>query len=156
MLQPGRVAVVGEAEEHSTTPLDTRIEALGGGVLRRARADLVDRQIQREIQATKDDPAELRAAVKEAREDVARRIESRIDRDKAKLESLATRAGTAADRLRARSEAKVQALEEQVRSASADRKAKFEARIAALRTDSDQRASQLAEAGRLARQAISA
>ena len=37
-LEPGKVAVVAECDESWVTPLDSRMEALGGSVLRRLRA----------------------------------------------------------------------------------------------------------------------
>jgi len=41
-LSPGRVAVIAEIDEDWTTPVDTRMEALGGTVFRRALADARD------------------------------------------------------------------------------------------------------------------
>ena len=39
-LTPNKVALVAEVEEEWTTPVDTRMEALGGTVLRRALWDV--------------------------------------------------------------------------------------------------------------------
>jgi uncharacterized membrane protein len=43
-LRPGRSAVVAEVDEDRVTPLDTRMEALGGVVFRQWRADFEDEQ----------------------------------------------------------------------------------------------------------------
>ena len=155
-LQPGKVAVVVEAAEHWTTPLDTRIEALGGTLLRRSRTDVVDAQIEREIQTTKDDLAQLRAEIKGARDDAAAKIQARIDRDKAKLEELGNRASTEVDRLEGEVRAKVETLQTQIKTASDKSKAKFDEHLTALRADYKQRTDKLAAAGRLAREALSA
>jgi len=48
-LRSGTVGVVAEVWEERITPVDTRIEALGGLVLRRARVDVADVQIEREV-----------------------------------------------------------------------------------------------------------
>ena len=40
-LTPGKVAVVADADEEWVTPLDTRMEALGGIVFRRARGEFM-------------------------------------------------------------------------------------------------------------------
>lgn len=155
-LKPGKVAVVVEASEHWTTPLDTRIEALGGVVLRRSRTDVVDEQIEREIQASKDDLTQLRGELKEAREDAAAKIEARIDSDRAKLENLATRATTEVDRLKGEAQAKVEALQNQMKTASEESKAKFAERRTALGADYKRRTDKLEAAARLAREALSA
>jgi uncharacterized membrane protein len=155
-LQPGKVAVVVEAAEHWTTPLDARIEALGGVVLRRSRTDVVDAQIEREVQATKDDLVQLRAELKGAREEAAAKIQSRLERDKAKLEQLAKRAEAEVDRLESESRAKVETLQNQIKTASEESKAKCDERRTALAADYKRRTDKLKEAGRLARQALSA
>ena len=41
-LLPGKTAVVAEIDEVWVTPLDTRIEALGGKVFRRPRSEFID------------------------------------------------------------------------------------------------------------------
>jgi hypothetical protein len=52
-LEPGKVAVVADVWEDWVTPVDTRIEAAGGTVLRRVRAEIADAQIAREAEALK-------------------------------------------------------------------------------------------------------
>jgi uncharacterized membrane protein len=54
-LKPGKVAVVAEINEEWVTPVDTRMEALGGEVLRRARTEVVDAQITSEQAAMKEE-----------------------------------------------------------------------------------------------------
>lgn len=46
-LKPGKVAVIAEIDEDWVTPVDTRMDALGGEVFRRARTEVVDAQIDR-------------------------------------------------------------------------------------------------------------
>ncbi len=65
-LAPGKVAVVAEAAEQWVTPLDSRMEALGGVVLRRPRVDFEDELIERDIDATKADFAQLKAEYNQA------------------------------------------------------------------------------------------
>ena len=48
-LTPGKVAVVAEIEEGWTTPVDTRMEALGGTVIRRALWEIRDRLRKEDI-----------------------------------------------------------------------------------------------------------
>lgn len=50
-LLPGKVAVIAEIDEEWVTPLDTRMEQLGGIVFRCVRGEFIDAQIEREIAA---------------------------------------------------------------------------------------------------------
>jgi uncharacterized membrane protein len=43
VLLPNRVAVIAEIDEEWTTPVDTRMEAIGGTVFRRALAEVKDK-----------------------------------------------------------------------------------------------------------------
>ena len=54
-LEPGKFAIVAEVGENWVTPVDTRMEALGGTVHRRQRADVEYEQIERDIAAARQD-----------------------------------------------------------------------------------------------------
>ena len=60
-LQPGKVAVVAEMWEEWVMPVDTHMEAAGGVVFRRARADILDSEIVREAAALKAEIDDLKA-----------------------------------------------------------------------------------------------
>ncbi len=60
-LSPGKVAVVAEIEEDWTTPVDTRMEAIGGVVFRRTVAEVKDKIHQEDVAAIKADIAQLKA-----------------------------------------------------------------------------------------------
>ena len=47
-LSPGKAAIVAEIEEEWVTPLDTRMEALGGTIYRRPRAEVIDVKMERD------------------------------------------------------------------------------------------------------------
>ena len=65
-LSPGKVAVVAEIDEEWVTPLDARMEPLGGIVFRRVRAEFIDAQIEREIAANRAEIATLKAEYHQA------------------------------------------------------------------------------------------
>ena len=48
-LSPGKVAVVAEVEEDWTTPVDARMDAIGGIVFRRALSDVRHRSIRKTL-----------------------------------------------------------------------------------------------------------
>jgi uncharacterized membrane protein len=56
-LTSGKAAVVAEVEEGWTTPVDTRVQKLGGTVFRRSRSEVVEDQLVRESAAFEADPA---------------------------------------------------------------------------------------------------
>src|SRR5688572_7021032 len=60
-LTPGKLAVVADADEEWVTPLDTRMETLGGVVFRRARGEFIDAQLEREIAAERAELDALKA-----------------------------------------------------------------------------------------------
>jgi len=60
VLLPGRVAVVAEIDEDWTTPVDTRMEPLGGIVFRRAMSDVKHRVHEANVAAMKADMAQFK------------------------------------------------------------------------------------------------
>src|SRR5260370_28684397 len=60
-LLPSKVAVVAEIEEDWTTPVDTRMESIGGLVFRRALSDVVHQVHQENVASMKADMAQLKA-----------------------------------------------------------------------------------------------
>ena len=60
-LTPGKVAVVAEIEEDWTTPVDNRMDAIGGTVLRRSISEVRERLHQEDVAAMKADIAQMKA-----------------------------------------------------------------------------------------------
>ena len=148
-LTTGKTAVVGEVEEDWVTPLDTRVEAIGGTVLRQGRADFEHEQVQQQVNASKAELAELQAEHRQAREEHKAKLRARIDEARAQMRSRAAQAKEKRDRLQQETEAKIKTLQEQRVRAKADDKAKYEQRIAKLRADYDRRADKLVQAAQL-------
>lgn len=69
VLRPGKVAVVAEIEEDWTTPVDTRMAAIGGIVFRRSVADVQDKIDEENVNALKADYAQLKAEHAQAKAD---------------------------------------------------------------------------------------
>jgi hypothetical protein len=86
-LQPNRVAVVAEVEEDWITPVDTRMEALGGTVLRRSLSDVEHTVNDEDVAAMKADIAQMKAEHAQARADRKARIQEKIDQLNTKLQA---------------------------------------------------------------------
>ena len=65
-LTPNKVAVIAEIDEGWTTPVDTRMEALGGLVIRRGLSEVRDELRQAQIAAMKADLAQLKEELAKA------------------------------------------------------------------------------------------
>jgi uncharacterized membrane protein len=85
-LKPTKVALIAEIEEDWTTPVDTRMEALGGTVLRRALSDVQEDVREKDIAAMKADLAQLKAEASKARADRRAKLQSRIHQLKEKID----------------------------------------------------------------------
>jgi uncharacterized membrane protein len=132
-LRPGKVAVVAEINEEWVTPVDTRMEALGGEVLRRARTEVVDAQIASEQAAMKEEIAELKAEAGRASGEAKARLQKRIDAADTRLQGLESRAKSAYDADRKQLEAKLRVLQDRTARAKDEAKASFQQRTDKLR-----------------------
>jgi len=77
-LTPNKVAVVAEIDEEWTTPVDTRMEALGGTVYRRALSEVTDTVNQEGLAAMKADLAQFKAEQAKASADRQDKIREKI------------------------------------------------------------------------------
>lgn len=155
-LAPGKTALVAEVAENWTIPLDTRMEALGGTVLRTWRADFEDEQIEKEITARRAELEQLKAEFAQARQETKAKLKAKLDQAKADLEKAESRARAKLETLEKERKAKIAALEKQLTEARDDAKEKINQRIAALRADYERRAVKLKQAWQLTKEALAA
>jgi uncharacterized membrane protein len=87
VLLPNRVAVVAEIEEDWTTPVDTRMEAIGGTVFRRALSDVRDTVDNEEVAAMKADVAQMKAEHAKAQADRKAKLGEKINQLDAKIQA---------------------------------------------------------------------
>ena len=110
VLLPGRVAVVAQVDEEWTTPVDTRMEPLGGIVFRRALSDVQDTVNEEEVAGIKADIAQMKAELAQGHADRKAKIQEKINQLDSKLQArlqLAKDRRAAAER---EAQAKVQVL----------------------------------------------
>ena len=134
-LTPGKVAVIADLEEGWTTPLDVRMEELGGVVLRRARSVVKITQHDHDVAAHQAEVDQLKAERQQARADGIAKIDAKIDQARAKLEAAIERRRTNMRANEDERDARIKALEARARQAKGEIRRRQEARIVELRRD---------------------
>ena len=86
-LTPTKVAVIAEVDEEWTTPVDTRMEALGGKVFRRALWEVQDAIRDEDIAAMKADLAQVKTEMAQAHADRRAKLQAKADQLQAKLDA---------------------------------------------------------------------
>lgn len=155
-LAPGKAAVIAEIDEDWVTPLNARMEAIGGTVAREWRSDFEDAQVAKETAARRAELAQLKAEFAQSRADAKAKLQTRINEVKAKLDQLASDAQTKLQKLDNDTKAKINSLNDQIAKANAETKSRIKQRLADLRADHDRRAAKLKEAGSLIKEALAA
>ena len=135
-LGPGKAAVVAEVWEEWMLPVDTRMEPLGGVVIRRTRGEFVDTQINRDVEAGKAEIAEMNAERDQAVGAAKTRLQAKIDMAKTRMQKMQ-------DDIQAR-----------IESSEKETEAKIEQRIAEIRTEQAKRRDQLNQALEKAKEAL--
>ncbi|HUO89101.1 MAG TPA: DUF1269 domain-containing protein [Rhizomicrobium sp.] len=155
-LKPGTTALVAEIAEDWVTPLDVRMEAIGGEVIRKWRYDFEDEQEERAIKEDQAELARLKEEWKQASAERKAKLKSRVDEAQAKLDKAVKHAQDRMHQVEQQGEAKIKELQAQAAKARGDAKAKIDARIAETRADYQRRAALLKQAGELTKQAFAA
>jgi uncharacterized membrane protein len=153
-LEPGKVAVVAEAWEEWVTPVDTRMEEVGGIVLRRVRGEVIDAQIESDVKTLRVELTSLRDEQSRALKEQRAKLDAKIEGAKKELHAAQDRAKAALDGATREGEAKLKLLEERLGRARGDAKTKIDARIKATRAEYQRRSGLLRQAAELARQAV--
>jgi len=119
VLLPNRVAVIAEIDEEWTTPVDTRMEAIGGTVFRRALSE-VKEQIQEEnVAAMKADLDKLKSEYAKAHAERKAKLQEKINQLDSKIQAQAQNAKDRREALQRRAQAKVQVLKDKAEKITA-------------------------------------
>jgi uncharacterized membrane protein len=109
-LLPSRFAVVAEIQEDWTTPVDTRMEAIGGTVVRRALSDVEDTIHDEDIAAMKADLAQMKAEHAKARADRKAKLLEKINQLDSKIQARLEKAKERRQAVEREAKAKVEVL----------------------------------------------
>jgi uncharacterized membrane protein len=86
-LQPNKFAVVAEIQEDWTTPVDNRMEAIGGKVYRRALSEVKQTVEDEDIAAMKADLAQMKAEQAKAHADRKAKLQEKINQLDSKIQA---------------------------------------------------------------------
>jgi uncharacterized membrane protein len=109
-LLPSRFAVVAEIQEDWTTPVDTRMEAIGGIVFRRALSDVKDTVDDEDTAAMRADIAQMKAEHAQARADRKAKLQEKINQLDSKLQARLEKAKEQRQAAEQRAKTKVEIL----------------------------------------------
>jgi uncharacterized membrane protein len=119
VLTPNKVAVVAEIEEDWTTPLDTRMEAIGGTVFRRALSDVKHTLHDENVAAMKADLAQMKAEHAKAHADRKAKLQEKINQLDSKIQTQLQKAKERRETAERQAQAKVQVLKAKAAAAKA-------------------------------------
>lgn len=86
-LTPNKVALIAQVEESWTTPVDTKMEAIGGTVFRRALWQVRDDVADKEIAAMNADLAQLREEMSRTRDERRAKLQKKIEQLQAAIDA---------------------------------------------------------------------
>lgn len=152
-LVPGKWAVVAEVDEEWVTPLDTRMEPIGGVTFRRGRGEFMDTQIEREIAADNAEIDRLEAEFKQAVGDTKAELKAKLDAAKRKYEARRDLLLKRIDEIEREGDAKIKMLQEQMTKATGEAKVNLQKRIVEERAKHEARTTKLRQAWQLVKQA---
>jgi uncharacterized membrane protein len=134
-MTPGKVALVADIVEEWGTPLDRRMEELGGVVFRQARAVVKITRQHRDAAAHKAETAQLKTQRQLTTANLRARIDARVDHLLRKLESAVERKRAQIQARQHQWEARINALQTQANRVERENRQRQEDRIAALRSE---------------------
>ena len=118
-LLPKKVALVAEIEEDWTTPVDTRMESIGGIVFRRALSDARKTANDEDVAAMKADLAQMKAEQAKAHADRKAKLQEKINQLDSKIQVQLQKAKDRRDAAERQAQAKVQVLKAKAAAAKA-------------------------------------
>lgn len=118
-LQPNRAALVAEIEEDWTTPVDSRMEAIGGVVFRRSLSEIKHNIHEENVNAIKADLSQVRAEIAKASADRKAKLQEKINQLDTKIQAQLQRAKDRREAIERQTKAKVQVLKTKAEAARA-------------------------------------
>jgi len=152
-LLPGRAAVLAEIQEEVTAPLDQKVKALGGTLVRRLRSEIIEDMLAREVENERLEISELETELAEVDEQLSAEVQREIAEAKQKLAKTRKTIESRLASLTEEHEARIRFIEKEMEGASDRKKAHIQRRIVELKSDYEARSGKLRQAELLIRDA---
>ena len=153
-LQPGKVAVIAEAWEEWVMPVDTRMEALDGIVVRHTIEETVFSVFDRDVEIREAELTSLETKYNRATREEKSKLKAKMDAAKTKLKSVQENIKKAIEMADQKQEAKIKFMQEQLARVPSEMRDKVEGRIAGLRSKYKQRTEKLNQAWKLIKESL--
>ncbi len=140
-MTAGKFAVVADVSEDWVTPLDTRMEEIGGVVFRRTRSEVKRIHHDRDVAAHRAEMAQLKAERAQARSDRQAKIDATIDALRKKLEDAIERDHCKMRFRQNQRDARIQVLKAKADQSQGEIRRRQEARIAEVRRDYEEKSA---------------
>ena len=145
-LAPGKFALLADISEEWVTPLDTRMEALGGFVIRTPREQFEAEQWERDAAALKAEIAQMHSEYSHAHAEHKAKLQAKIDHLSAKLQQKLNHAEQRLDEINTQTDAKIKALQQKATKTHGEVKAAINARISEIKAKHEQHSAKLRHA----------
>lgn len=143
-LKPGKCAVIADVSEEWVTPVDTKMEPLGGTVLRAPKKSFEQEQRARHIQELRAEIDQLKAEQARARDDrKAAQLQSKIDKLNVQAQKEQDQATLRLAQIKTETDAKAAALQKKSEKAQGDVKTTLNEREKQIRGEYEQSEAQL-------------
>ena len=136
-MAPGKFAVIADVWEDWTTPLDTRIEAIGGVIFRRSRGQARSMHRDCDVAAHRAEIEQLKAERAEATAERLGKIDAKLDLLGKKLERALLRERSNILQREQEREQRIRALRAKADQSQEEIRHRLEARIAELQRECD-------------------
>ena len=153
-LERGHAAVIAEVDEDSEGPLDRRMRAIGGTLLRQTREQIDDLYSERPVEPSREvlanleaeQLADVRASQNEAARKETDRLQAKIDAARLKMWEKEDDLEARLQQVKEEGRKKIAVLEAQKAAASEQSQAVLEGRLADVRSDYEDRVRRSSEA----------
>jgi uncharacterized membrane protein len=153
-LASGKTGIIAEVDEEWESPLDARMEALGGTVFRQTRIQLEDAFFEKEIEAQQAELAKLEseklanAEAKEKQKSAERnaKLQAKIDATRRKIQQKEEQLNERIQSVTDEGEGKVALIQGQKTNANEEAQAQLDRRLKNIRAEYQSRAKKLAQA----------
>ena len=153
-LLPGHAAVVAEIDEAWQTPLDTRMEGLGGRIFRRSRIQVEDAYYEKEITAFEAELDSLDAELAKASAERKSKVEAKVQDTRRKLGAKQQELKARIESVKREGDAKIESLKTQIATVRSEQKERLTKRLDEVRAEYRERTAKLDQALQLTRAAL--